>query len=212
MKYRAHLLREEALSDDDARLQNALAGTLPREASSALKAIAECFRVLPSGYDQSQRWRTGTHGAYRIKIHGPLVAREKATIFLSYGAKNYQGPPTWTPGLAETKKSYFEFNAADLVEAVHRLHLLRQTDRALDLIFRWVDRDLKTTAGKGSTELLASLSVDALDEDLLVGFLTSTFPGKHLIPTRDAFAERAREKLRHDIGRKQADALIRDLR
>ncbi len=92
-----------------------------------------------------------------------------------------------------------------------RLKGLKQHDRALDLIFRWIDHDLKTTAGTQATTLLAEIDVRSLDEDLIVGLLTATFAGKHLLSARDDFAARARSFLQAELGERTVNDLMADL-
>jgi len=96
------------------------------------------------------------------------------------------------------------------LDEIYRLHLLEQTDKALDLIFAWTNHSLKS-GGAQADEALRSVDVNALDEDLLVGFLSSSYPGKNLLRNRSVFAERMLERLAQEIGQPRADALIRDL-
>lgn len=96
------------------------------------------------------------------------------------------------------------------LEEVHRLHLLEQTDRALDVIFHWIDEDLKR-GGEAANHTLAQIDVDSYDEDILVGFLSSTYPGRHVLPARVEYAEKMRQRLERDIGAEDARSLVDDL-
>jgi len=74
-----------------------------------------------------------------------------------------------------------------------------------------VDEDLKKTGGEACDLLLVSVDVDRLDEDLLVGLLTSTYAGRRLIPARAAFSKRALARLERDIGADAARKLIAEI-
>ena len=83
--------------------------------------------------------------------------------------------------------------------------------QALDEIFRFADFDLKFARGTGCDFLLSRIDVNRLGEDLLVGLLSATYPGKHVIPSRVAFAQRVREKLIREIGVADATKLMDEI-
>jgi hypothetical protein len=99
-------------------------------------------------------------------------------------------------------------SAQSFLHEIQRLRLLKETDRALDVIFGWIDHGLKR-GGEEVDRALRDVAVSALDEDLIVGLLSSTFPARHLLKHREAFACRAREKLTREIGGAATEALLR---
>jgi hypothetical protein len=102
-------------------------------------------------------------------------------------------------------------NPAVLLHYIYTLHEAGQTCTVLTMIFNWVDADLKATKGEGCHELLSCVNVNRLDEDLLVGLLTSTYPGRNLITSREVFAYRVRQKLEQDIVHIEATKLLDEI-
>lgn len=131
---------------------------------------------------------------------------------MQFAASAFQAP---TEAYAATASSWEDeysnqLRVAAFLADVYRRHRDGQTDRALDKIFQWVDSSLKE--GQRGIELcdsvLRSVLVSRLDEDILVGFLTSTYPASRLLRSRAEFAEKVRARLASEIGREEAEALV----
>lgn len=111
----------------------------------------------------------------------------------------------------QTPVEIFGRSAASFLKEVLHLQAEQLTDRALDLIFRWNDRKLKSGRANSCNAMLDAIDESSFDEDLLVGFLTSTYAGRHLLPARVSFVQRVRAKFEQEIGAGEADALLREL-
>ncbi len=80
---------------------------------------------------------------------------------------------------------------------VYSLFQQNKTDRALDVIFRWINDEL-ATGGVGvfrCNQMLRQIDVSLYDEDILVGFLTASYAGKMLLHERTPFAARVTKLL-----------------
>jgi hypothetical protein len=97
------------------------------------------------------------------------------------------------------------------LDEVGRLREARLTDRALDLIFRWFNDELKVGNTRQCSMVLRAVDESTLDEDLIVGFLAATYAARHLLASRAAFVQRVRAKLIADIGAAAAGELLREL-
>jgi hypothetical protein len=99
------------------------------------------------------------------------------------------------------------------VANLRRLHRAGETDRALDLVFSWVDQQLKSgDPGAGACDLaLCAIDVSTFDEDILVGLLASTSSGKSVLHERGQFADRVERRLADEIGASDARKLVAEL-
>lgn len=88
------------------------------------------------------------------------------------------------------------------------LHRAGETDRALDLIFTWVDEQFHEEAWGRCDAILSSIDPAQLDEDLIVGFLTATRLAKRRLTARAGFATKARLRLTTLIGETDAESPI----
>ena len=101
--------------------------------------------------------------------------------------------------------------AVDVLAKVYQLHAEQRTDDAIDLIFTTVDADLKGTRGRMANDLLVQADIERLDENLIVGILTATYPARSMLAYRQQFSQRALERLRLHLGDAVATNLLEEL-
>jgi len=101
--------------------------------------------------------------------------------------------------------------AVDVLTEIYRLHSEGRTDAALDLIFTTIEADLKGRGGSMTNDLLVQVDVDRLDEDILVGLLIATYAARSLLKERPHFLERARGRLRLQLGEAVTISVLEDL-
>lgn len=99
-----------------------------------------------------------------------------------------------------------------LLNEVKQYCLEQNTDRALRLIFQWMNDQLIVENSYLCNELLTSIDVNDFDEDILVGFMASTFLASHLLPARSEFCDRVMKRLEPEIGLVEAQNLIEELK
>lgn len=118
------------------------------------------------------------------------------------------GPLPSVPAPTETNAVGME---ATFLDEIYRLGREQLTDRALREIFVWVDQELRAGGELRCNAVLDAIDEGALDEDLLVGFLTATHPVRALLPARDGLVTRARARLLPEIGVEATTELFREL-
>lgn len=202
----------------------------PSDASVSLKKIVETsykdprasravYRIVRVGADRSAsvslfrdaKILRGVQMAYKIPERGLVFRAADATADARI-TKLIANKKTalWLAGRA-AKVPVEKLSAAQVIEQIHYYQLGEQIDQALALIFRWVDGDLKERRGEGVDVMLKEIDVSRLDEDLIVGLMTSTYAGKKLLRMRDDFALRAKQRLAFLIGKGEAAKLMADV-
>ena len=96
------------------------------------------------------------------------------------------------------------------LDDIYRLHTYHKTDQALDMIFQWVDEELKAGRSEKVDRVLKTANVEVLSEDLLVGLLSATFTAKQLLPEREHLGRRIRLHLAPTIGEHEAENLLNE--
>lgn len=96
---------------------------------------------------------------------------------------------------------------------VYKLYGQGLRKRCVGLIIRWFDSELNQGAAGAMRcdAVLRSIDETITDKDLIVWFLSATYPGRKLIPYRATFLERARVRLSRQIGAEEANALAAEL-
>jgi hypothetical protein len=147
-------------------------------------------------------------------IASPTVSPTLTAVTTSASLANYE---VGVDHLRQSVSSQADTQAVSFESAFlgefHRLNSQGLTDRCLDLIIRWFDSELKQGAPgiMRCDAVLRAIDDTILDEDLIVGFLSATYPGRKLIPYRATFLERARAHLSRMIGAEEANALAAEL-
>lgn len=84
-------------------------------------------------------------------------------------------------------------------------------DPALDQIFSYVNDKMSSGQEAEIDSVLDQINVDQWSEDLLVGFLAATRPGRDLLPARAHLISRVSEKLIPEIGEDETIKLLKVL-
>jgi hypothetical protein len=146
------------------------------------------------------------HGRTDMTFVSAVTAVTAAPIALRV---SLMGPSTARGPTMQADTYTVSLESAFLGE-VYRLYSRGLTDRSLDLIVHWFDSELNQGApgAMRCDAVLRAIDETVFDEDILVGFLAATYPGRKLIPYRAAFMERAEARLSRLIGSEEANALV----
>jgi hypothetical protein len=87
----------------------------------------------------------------------------------------------------------------------------RSITQALRTIFTWTDLKFKEGKSEEIDTLLSLVNPDDLEEDILIGLLSSTYVARALLPSRKPLADRIKSSLAPKIGEKEAHQLLEEL-
>lgn len=76
---------------------------------------------------------------------------------------------------------------------------LGDIDKALDFIFREIDRLLSVGQLTSVDAILAAIDFEKLDLDSQLGFLTATLPVKEYLKNREAFYQKVKQFIKNEL-------------
>jgi hypothetical protein len=100
------------------------------------------------------------------------------------------------------------FSATEFLTRVYMLANDHNPRPGIGFVFSQLNHLLAGGDTSTCDHVLASVDTDSLSADLLLAFLTITFPGRDRLPSRKGYYVRARRKLRKDVGWCEARRLL----